>query len=766
MKLIKCHIENFGKLHNFEYNFLKGFNSIKEENGWGKSTFATFIKSMFYGLPSTTKRNLDENERKKYTPWQGGVFGGNIEFEANGKQYRIERFFGKNSTDDTFEITNLSTGKATKDFSNNIGEELFGLDEEAFERSCFIPQKAINSNINESISNKLTNLIQGTTENYNYEAAQDSLDKKRSTLFNKRGSGQIQEIESNIDDIITKINELNTSALAIDELQQQVDIQEIEIQKLLNEQVLVKSQINEYSKIQQKVANKDLYTKLQNQIYQTQNQISENQKILNNKTTSLTEIEAFDTLNTKTEKSQNTLDAKSQNNYLQERYTELVEYFGGENKIPSENQIKQISEDISNHNSLKVATASKINSQPQKSTPLSKTKICVIIALLSVLCLIGGIVFLSSVLYLAIACFVVGGILLLTSGFLYLINMINIKTSTNNNIDYAQLEKDQQEQFRLQKRINEFLCEFEDFDTDINSAINNIISYKKEYENIKQKLQTQQAENDEQIKLINTDKQKIKQYLSQFNIDKELNFGEQLSLLKQTLINISNLKQRLLKEQEELDLFKKEKNFDTNELSLENINIDDLQNKDKILQNTIDEYRDLKSKTISKINRIQDDISALDDLENEKELLEQNLQKLNKDFNAVKNAIKFLEEANESLSAKFLEPMKNGLTKHLKLITSKNFDNLKLDTDFNILFEEYGKLREVNYYSKGYKNTIDLCMRLALIDSLFDKEKPFIVLDDPFVNMDETKVDNAKQFLQELSKTYQLIYFSCHNSRC
>lgn len=76
MKLIKCHIENFGKLNNFEFNFSDGFNGIKEENGWGKSTFATFIKSMFYGLPSTTKHKIDENERKKIHPLARWEFWG------------------------------------------------------------------------------------------------------------------------------------------------------------------------------------------------------------------------------------------------------------------------------------------------------------------------------------------------------------------------------------------------------------------------------------------------------------------------------------------------------------------------------------------------------------------------------------------------------------------------------------------------------------------------------------------------------------------
>ena len=56
MRLIKCHIENFGKLQNFDYEFGEGLNTIKQINGFGKTTFAHFIKAMLYGLPSTTKK--------------------------------------------------------------------------------------------------------------------------------------------------------------------------------------------------------------------------------------------------------------------------------------------------------------------------------------------------------------------------------------------------------------------------------------------------------------------------------------------------------------------------------------------------------------------------------------------------------------------------------------------------------------------------------------------------------------------------------------
>ena len=57
-------------------------------------------------------------------------------------------------------------------------------------------------------------------------------------------------------------------------------------------------------------------------------------------------------------------------------------------------------------------------------------------------------------------------------------------------------------------------------------------------------------------------------------------------------------------------------------------------------------------------------------------------------------------------------------------------------------------------------------MRFALVDALFENEKPFIILDDPFVNLDESRLAGAMKFLDNIAKDYQVIYLSCHKSRC
>ena len=57
MKLISCTIENFGKLNNVTYDFSGECNTICEDNGWGKSTLASFSVLCFMDLRMKARRN-------------------------------------------------------------------------------------------------------------------------------------------------------------------------------------------------------------------------------------------------------------------------------------------------------------------------------------------------------------------------------------------------------------------------------------------------------------------------------------------------------------------------------------------------------------------------------------------------------------------------------------------------------------------------------------------------------------------------------------
>ena len=89
----------------------------------------------------------------------------------------------------------------------------------------------------------------------------------------------------------------------------------------------------------------------------------------------------------------------------------------------------------------------------------------------------------------------------------------------------------------------------------------------------------------------------------------------------------------------------------------------------------------------------------------------------------------------------------------------------QIDANINLKVREHGELRETKWLSAGYQDLIGVCMRLALVDAMFKEEKPFLILDDPFVNLDQEKVDCGNQLLLSVSEEYQVIYFTCHDSR-
>ena len=97
MKLVSCHIENFGLLSNVDKDFTDGLNTFINDNGSGKSTLASFIRIMFYGFSNEKSRSEIENERKFFKPWQGGTYGGNLTFEKDGVKYCIYRIDVRNN---------------------------------------------------------------------------------------------------------------------------------------------------------------------------------------------------------------------------------------------------------------------------------------------------------------------------------------------------------------------------------------------------------------------------------------------------------------------------------------------------------------------------------------------------------------------------------------------------------------------------------------------------------------------------------------------
>ena len=191
MKLKRVEIDNFGKFKGFSLEFSEGMNFVYGNNEDGKTTLMSFIKMMFYGNVGAA-RDLT-NLRKKYRPWDGAPMGGAIEFEADGKLYRIQKRFGTTVGRDEVEVRCLTTGEPVQlKKEEEAGSYFFHMELDGFERSVFIGQTGgfakKDSGKTDEITERLTNLTTSADENVSLTAAMGNLTAAAEQLVTKRGN--------------------------------------------------------------------------------------------------------------------------------------------------------------------------------------------------------------------------------------------------------------------------------------------------------------------------------------------------------------------------------------------------------------------------------------------------------------------------------------------------------------------------------------------------------------------------------------------------
>lgn len=240
MKINGIYISAFGGVKDLKLDLNDRFNVIYGENEHGKTTVMSFIKMMFYGS-DRAKNDLAKSPRKKYTPWDNSQMAGSIDFEKDGKNYRLERIFGdSNSTD---KVTLINTDLGTREnVSADIGTKLLGLSAAAFERSIFIGQFGFpesNANAEGEINSKLSNLALTGEEDASFDEVYKRLEKAKLSLASK--SGRAGEYDKNLaslkalNDALIKANETQEKINAGKEKAKEI-IAEIEaLQKTANE---------------------------------------------------------------------------------------------------------------------------------------------------------------------------------------------------------------------------------------------------------------------------------------------------------------------------------------------------------------------------------------------------------------------------------------------------------------------------------------------------------------------------------------------------
>lgn len=214
MNIKKIKINGFGKLENKEIDLKDEINIIKGNNEAGKSTLLNFISSSLYGI-SRNKRGKDISDFDRYKPWVSDSFSGKIEYELeNNDNYEIYRDFKKktpqiykNGKDVTSEYS-MDKTKGSEFFTEqtNISEEMF--------LNTFMSEQEgvkLSSNSQNSIIQRLSNMVATGNENISYKKTIEKINKKQlEEIGTERSSGRpINIVNNSIEVLNNEINEIS-----------------------------------------------------------------------------------------------------------------------------------------------------------------------------------------------------------------------------------------------------------------------------------------------------------------------------------------------------------------------------------------------------------------------------------------------------------------------------------------------------------------------------------------------------------------------------
>lgn len=856
MKLLRCHVENFGILSDFDLTFTEGLNVLCRENGFGKSTLAAFLKAMFYGLPKTRAK---ASERKRYDPWQGGKYGGFLEFEYRGNQYRVTRYFGKK--EDSFSLTDLTNRTESTAFSEKLGEELFQLDADSFARSTFVPQLSDREiTATTSIRAKLTNLVEDTNDLNNFDTAMKKLQEYRKSLKLFKGEGgQTAQLRRECRELEASIHTTAEKKEPLEAVCQQIDALNREKNEKTAQQAFLREQIRQAD------ARKALHLQQEN-LERLRGQVRGREKELagldEQYPKGYPSLEALETQKENLTRalharqrmeSRATANADGISEEEREELSALNRLFSqgvpGEEALEGWEKLRQ-ERDICLHSreagglsaqeqadyrylkktfaqgAPEIAQIQEVQRQSGRIAQLQSlqhTKTDRPVRDRTIVQMIAGsVLLLFGLVMLAMKLPLLGGCALALGGGVLLLGVFAGKRSAA--AANAAAEAEARELADLQRQLSAFLGRYGMDASDPEEKLAALLTDRQRYLDLsrrntewaEQRRQTEarlgqiqstlqqtfekfypgecyddgfikklreaveryrhlnwrvaeererrSRENDQDRQEVRQATDAVQQFLEAFGLSGQT-ASECLQKAQADVHRRKLLCEELENAKNALDDFLK-KNGDVGPAQ-QNVlpEAEVLEQQERLVQTRLDDLEQELLQARAQRKNLQASVECIPEWEDRLTALEDDLREAERKCDLTDRTMALLEKAKDALANSYMDKIEQGFRSYTQQLCPRQLGSVMVDKDLQPHIDVQGAAREVESFSAGLADSILLCMRLALVDALFGEETPFLILDDPFVNLDDEHTRRALAMLQEMAETHQILYLVCNTGR-
>ncbi len=745
MKLISCQITGFGKFVNQAFDLSKPVSVFRGENGWGKTTLADFLESMFYGIDGGRSKSVTDNNRIKYEPWSGARFGGAITFTHNQRTYRVERFFGKTPSADVVRVFD-GNNMLCYDFgerAEHLGEALFGVDRESYRRTAYLPQgQGQTGGLTGDIRSKLLAVLTAEQTTGGGQNAIDRLDAAERALRAKRrpAKGKLDEIDEKLVYIQEQKADCVRAAQAMQAQKQELSDRLARLQTVSAELEKLTAAAEEYTRRSEMAAMQAAREEMQEKLTQAKEKLAQWDVFFNGNDSQ--------TLNTAGLENavKEYYDGKEALAKLEEEFASLTAQMQEREVLQA--QLAACQKTLENFEMLLATPAPSEKEKKQSRAEIKydkkKRRGGTMISVLSLALAIVGAIFVQSIPALGISLLCVGALGVLSG-------LITVFRHTKS---APKKEKT--------KRT------FEDAALAARYEANNaeIASLRQKLALFAPDIETQFASQNEDIqnrknRLAALDKA-IVDFLSHFRFENVYDYRTAIARLKEGVaqyaensVIVNEYSQKLAALPPPI----------TGEERYSAMDMENLLARKTSFENERERLTAETARLSALLEGQESRVAQLADYEGEESLLTEEKARLERRLIAVRTAKELLVRARANMANRYLEPVERACARYAKILGFAPSDNIRFSADGTPVVEENAAYRIPDYYSAGMQDLLGFCVRMALAETVFARHTPTLILDDPFANLDDIKTEKAKTLVKELSKKYQIIYFTCKTER-
>ena len=719
MRFISLYVAGFGKLSNLSLDLSKPLTVFKEDNGWGKSTLADFFECMLYGMDGGRSKNVSDNVRLKYQPIFGGAYGGSLTLSCRGVIYRIERSFGKTAGGDSarvFDGNNMPCyGFGEK--AEKFGELLLGISRDTYRNTAYIAQgESDTTSINEDTKSKLISLLSVSGKEGSAQSALERLDVADRALRARRkpAKGKLDEVDERLV-YLARCRE--NSAVAG---QRAIALKE-QISQIDNRLSLLREEMKKLQEKTDVAVNKNAYREIRASAEEMKADVEKLSAFFGNI--------APQTINTDGLKKA------------------VDEYYAVKEEIEeTERKIGEILHDLREREGVLASLSAqektlesyemmlkeaKKEEEPVKVKVRKKGKFSTLLLIVSLAVAVVGATQISAIPALGYALFIGGGVFALNVLFRV---WRSVEKSGGKSGAHKRLEESYEDAIKERDELKKQVRAFDGAEEELASLQSTVLEKKER---------------------VNGLKTGIEKFLSNFKFGEIYDYRYALEKLTENIALYARFQASLSERERALSGVGV---LDTEE------DVTTLKLRAVELQNRYTDTAAERARLASQLEREESVASEEEGYKQEEAYFEQEKARLEKRLTAIRYAKELLIKARENMASKYLQPVEKSCREYLKGL-GFSFGELYFNGEGQPLFQINGVTAGIDYYSEGLKELVGFCIRLALFEVLFEEEKPPLILDDPFVNLDDTKTEKGKMLVRLLAEKYQVVYFTCKKER-